>query len=72
MICVNLSFKYNICIEYDGEHHFKSVSKYGGESFLEKVKKYDKIKNEWCSKNKIRLIRIPYTEKSRIFEVLNE
>lgn len=41
-------------IEYDGEQHFNMNSKwYSGER--------DKIKNNWCEKNKIPLIRIPYT-----------
>lgn len=60
----------NICIEYDGEHHFHVVTKYGGDDFLKKVKEHDKIKTEWCKKNNINLLRIPYNKKSKIFEIL--
>jgi hypothetical protein len=61
----------NVCIEYDGQHHFNSVSKYGGESFLKKVQHHDKIKNNWCKQNNIKLIRISYKQKSKIEKILN-
>ena len=49
---------YNCCIEYDGEQHFyKNI--FSHEDF-ELRKKRDKIKNQYCEKNKIKLIRIPY------------
>ena len=54
---------YNICIEYDGEQHFKSVDYFGGEKVFEENKIRDKIKNEYCNNNNIRLIRISYDEK---------
>lgn len=60
----------NVCIEYDGQHHFKSVSKYGGENFLKKVQYHDFIKTNWCKQNNIKLIRIPYNKKSKIFDIL--
>lgn len=50
--------KYNICIEYDGIQHFKPIKQFGGESEFIKTQKKDKIKNEYCSKNNIHLIRI--------------
>jgi hypothetical protein len=56
-----------LCIEYDGEYHY--VEKHGRE-VLEKVQLRDKIKNEYCSKNNIRLIRIPYWKKQEIKEML--
>lgn len=62
----------NLCIEYDGQHHFNVVSKYGGDIFLEKVKKHDKIKDDWCLKNNIKLIRISYRQKRKITKILNE
>ena len=48
----------NICIEYDGEHHY--VQKRGNWSDKETTIVYDNIKNDYCKKNKIPLIRIPY------------
>jgi hypothetical protein len=62
---------YKICIEYDGEHHYHVVSKYGGVEYLEKVKINDKIKTDWCINNEIRLIRISYKQKSKIEKILN-
>jgi hypothetical protein len=64
--------KDNICIEYDGEHHFHIVSKYGGSEYLERVKRNDKIKTNWCRNNNIKLIRIPYNKKNKIYEILNK
>lgn len=49
-------------IEYDGEQHFIN-SFYGT---LEKIQQRDKTKNEYCKKNNIPLIRIPYTHLNNI------
>lgn len=62
----------NICIEYDGEHHFKPVSKFGGQSKLESVQENDNIKNIFCKDNSIDLIRIPYKEKKNINNILDK
>lgn len=64
--------EYNICIEYDGEQHYKPVDFWGGEKkFLERQLN-DKIKNEYCHKYNITLIRIPYTKTNQeIFEIIN-
>jgi len=51
----------NICIEFDGEHHFEE-NEYFGKGNLEYITKNDEIKNEYCSINNIQLIRIPYWE----------
>jgi very-short-patch-repair endonuclease len=53
---------YNICIEYDGIQHFKPISIFGGKKSLENQKIKDKIKNVYCEKNNIKLIRIKYTD----------
>ena len=47
-----------IAIEYDGQQHFLPV---WGDIGLEKIKKTDRLKNIYCKKNNIKLIRIPYT-----------
>jgi hypothetical protein len=59
----------NLCIEYDGEHHFKPIAFYGGNVFFELVKLRDNIKNKYCSENNISLIRISY--KDNIIDILN-
>ena len=53
---------YNICIEYDGEQHFKSVDFFGGEEGFKNRKLHDKIKTDYCKNNNIQLIRIRYDE----------
>lgn len=49
---------YNICIEYDGEQHFQEVSIFKDD--LKTIQYRDKLKNQYCKKHNIDLIRIPY------------
>lgn len=51
---------YNLCIEYDGVQHFKPVNKFGGEEKFKILQLNDKIKDEYCKKNGIKLLRISY------------
>lgn len=44
-------------IEYDGQQHFKKDSIFG----YEYTHKHDLLKSQWCKRNNIPLIRIPYT-----------
>lgn len=53
---------YNICIEFDGRQHFNAYSYFGGEDAFKQIQLRDKIKNEYCKLNNIRLIRISYKE----------
>jgi len=55
----------NTCIEYDGKQHSHSIPYWGGEEGLKRRKKYDRIKTEFCQKNKINLLRISYLENIR-------
>ena len=57
--------KYNTCIEYDGEGHYKVI--YSQEGY-ERTKFTDKLKTKYCKKNGIKLIRIPYTMKTEEIE----
>jgi hypothetical protein len=59
---------YNLCIEYDGIQHFNPVKYFGGQSKFEKIRINDRIKDDYCSQNNIRLIRISYSDN--IFESL--
>ena len=68
--------EYNICIEYDGEQHYRPVN-FGGidderakENFI-LTQQHDEIKNAYCKNNNIDLIRIPYWEKKNIKECLS-
>lgn len=61
-----------IClIEFDGLQHFKPVKSWGGLQALEENKKRDQIKNDYCIKNKINLLRIPYYEEININTLLD-
>lgn len=62
---------YNICIEYDGEQHYKQCSFQTQKEFEDAIKR-DKIKNEYCEKNNIKLIRIPYFEFKNIKKILKK
>ena len=65
--------KYKICIEYDGELHYNPYRKSSsGTVKLMSTKKNDKIKNEYCKKRNIKLIRIPFWEKKNIKKILEE
>lgn len=48
-------------IEYDGIQHFKSNGGWNTKENVEKVKRHDQIKNNYCKKHNIPIIRIPYT-----------
>lgn len=48
---------YNICIEFDGKHHFYTYDYWGGKDKLEYTQKHDQIKNIYCMENNIKLIR---------------
>jgi len=54
--------EHRTCIEYDGKQHFESVDYFGGYISYNKIMFNDKIKNEFCIKNNINLIRIRYDE----------
>lgn len=67
--------KYNIVIEYDGEHHYMPIfpSKYTHGQNIDRltyIQKHDKIKNDYCKSKNMYLIRIPYWERDNIEYIL--
>jgi len=60
----------NICIEYDGEQHFKKMR--FKNSNLEDIQHRDKIKTEFCKKNGIKLLRINYKDIKKIEKIMKE
>jgi very-short-patch-repair endonuclease len=62
--------KINICIEFDGEQHFKPLDRFGGENEFIHIKGRDESKNLFCENNNIKLIRIPYTEILNVESIL--
>lgn len=67
--------KLKTCIEYQGEQHYRPV-RFGGvneevaHSNFFKIQYHDKIKKDYCEKNNINLICIPYWED--VDEYLNK
>lgn len=63
----------NCCIEFDGEIHYGvNTGRWNNSINQEKIQKHDKIKNEYCHKNNIHLIRIPYWDRDNIDSIYLE
>lgn len=60
--------KYNLIIEFDGQHHYFEV----GFGNYETTKKHDEIKNKYCKDNGINLLRIPYWEGNDIEKIISK
>lgn len=63
--------EHNILIEYDGSQHYKIIKHFGGLDKFITTKISDTIKNEYCKKNNIKLIRIPYWDFFNVEKILN-
>lgn len=63
---------FNLCIEFDGFQHFNEAPwfKIGPEE-LKEIKYKDNIKNKYCDKNNIKLIRISYIDFKEIKNTLS-
>lgn len=61
---------YRMCIEFDGEQHFKLIDHFGGEEAFKIRQKHDKIKDDYCRKNCIKLLRISFSEINNIENIL--
>jgi len=51
-----------LLIEYDGKQHYEPIDFFGGEEGFKYIQQNDKIKNQYCLDNNIKLIRIKYNE----------
>ena len=61
-----------MCIEFDGEQHFKAKEYFGGKEEFRNIKRRDKIKNKYCEMNNVNLIRIKYTKINEIDKILED
>jgi Zn finger protein HypA/HybF involved in hydrogenase expression len=61
---------HNMCIEYDGEQHFKSIEYWGGVQGYQKRIIKDSIKDGYCRGNNIVMLRIAYNQN--VEEVLEQ
>ncbi len=67
--------EYGICIEYQGEQHYELVTFSGRidtEKDLEERQKRDRIKKDYCEKNNIPLLEIPYWNYNKTEKILEE
>jgi hypothetical protein len=56
-------------IEFDGRQHIKEPEGIWKNNYsLEEIQYRDNLKNEYCKKNNIKLIRIPYTDIKKLNE----
>lgn len=59
---------FNLCIEFNGKQHYHKSSKFYDVAIIE----HDKIKNEFCKMNGIKLITIPFWHKKNVDEILSK
>lgn len=62
--------EYNMCIEFDGDQHYRPIKYFGGYTYFIKQKIHDNKKDKYCEENNIYLLRIPYYEFNNIEEIL--
>jgi very-short-patch-repair endonuclease len=63
---------HNLCIEFDGEQHYKSIAHFGGDKKLLSRQKIDAIKTNFCKESGINLLRIPYWDAGELLKILEE
>jgi hypothetical protein len=64
--------EYNICVEFNGRQHYEPISLWGDKNYLNKVKKNDKIKRDYCLNKGIKLCVIKYNQIKNIEKILCE
>jgi hypothetical protein len=72
--------EHNTCIEYDGEQHYFPVIRFQKHYVTEQnaikihetVKIHDSIKTKYCEDNNIKLLRISYTQRDDIKNILSK
>lgn len=60
--------EYNTCIEYQGRQHFEPISNWGGVDGLKKIQKRDKIKKDYCNRNRIKLICVTQFDLTNLYD----
>jgi len=58
-------------IEYDGKQHYEWIEGWISKENYKKIKYHDQLKNQYCQKYNISLLRIPYWEFNNIENILN-
>ena len=60
----------NYCIEVQGQHHYEPIKGWRGEDGFRDIQRNDSIKRDYCKKNNIILIELPYTLKE--YEIIHK
>ena len=64
--------KLRLLIEYDGKQHFEWIEGWMTKKQFETLQIHDQLKNEFCKKHNIKLIRIPYWDFNNIEIILTK
>ena len=71
-VIFNKNNKIKFLIEYDGEQHFKWIKGWMTKEEFKTLQYHDRLKNEYCKNNNIKLLRIKYDVFDNIEEILND
>ena len=63
---------FGLCIEFDGEQHFRPVAFGGDTARYNEIVRHDTIKDAWCAAHGFELLRIPYTQAKQIDAILSD
>lgn len=64
---------YNLCIEYQGKQHYiENCFSYKNSEDLKEIQKRDIVKRNFCKKEKINFLEIPYWEFNNIESIITE
>lgn len=58
--------EYNMCLEYQGEQHYRPVNFFGGEDAFNNLQLNDSEKEKFCRENNIILIKIKYNQYNNL------
>jgi hypothetical protein len=59
-----------ICIEYNGEQHYRNIIRFGGEEELIQRTEHEKRKVKFCKHERIPIFRIPFTFKNNLEKII--
>lgn len=57
---------YNCLLEFDGRQHYENPGGFFTDEEVQKIRIRDNYKNDWCNRNNIKLVRIPYFDEQKI------
>lgn len=64
--CFNDDSELDFLIEAQGVQHYKAVAKFGGKRGVCRQQYNDNLKKQYCLKNNIRLVTIPYYDENKL------